>query len=235
MPRYISPLADKPSTRMSRDKDGLPVYTVNPAVLTPLRAKAVDQIKLHVQGTLVLVLVLMVITSGFNLLLGAVLALPAWILYMVVSWAVTAVFRCRTEIRMSVATISRTGWSRQHFDRKVTHSFVLYVHDKAQKEQRQQEEQIANAGAKGKVLRLKPYYADSYHVCLMHGTTRRDLVEVYSIKDAEAILQRLALCDALLNEAAGMGTAFHGAGQQEDRGAGGFDSTGRDQRTSGGF
>ncbi|MFM9926750.1 hypothetical protein VLK31_27455 [Variovorax sp. H27-G14] len=233
--RFLSPLAGKPATRMSRDKNGLPVFKIRTSVLTPLRAKAVDSIKSFVGGALMLFVVFTVFANDFNWMAGCVVAVPACAVYFMAGWTVTALFRQRTNIEMSVDALVRIGWRLKRYDRRYSHSFVLYVHDKAQDEQRAHEEKIAQAGAKGKVLRLKPYYADSYHVCLMHGTTRRDLVEVYSLKDAELILQRLALCDALLNEAAGMGNAFHGAGDREDRGAGGFGDAGRDHQAAGGF
>ena len=235
-PKFHSPLAGRPVTREARDADGLPIYTVRTSVLTPLRAKAVDQIKETAAALLIGLTFLTALTSGFNLLIVAVLAVPAALFYFVFGWMVSVLFRRRTDIELSATAISRLGvFGPKNFDRRITHSFVLYTHNKAQKEQREHEEKIALAGAKGKVLRLKPYYGDSYHVCLQHGTTRRDLVEVYDIREAEAILQRLAFCDGLLNDAIGLGAAFHGTGPHADRGAGGFHDQGTSGRAAGGF
>lgn len=241
--RFQPLLAGKPVTRQTRDENGQPVYTIKAAVLTPFCKKLVDSFKEHVAAFLVLAVGLVSIDAGWNVVVALVLAGPAVLVYAVTGLAITMLLRSRTSIEMRADSISKPGlFGRKRFDRAATHSFALYVHDKAQKEQREQEEKVAQAAAKGKVLRLKPYYADSFHVVMIYGTRRVDLLQVYGIKDAEAVLQRLALCDGLLDEAIGMGEKFHGTGGKQDRGAGGFNQqdgnagdAGSRNRAAGGF
>lgn len=201
------PLRGNPRTKLKRDRKKLPRFVIEPEELTPLRAKALDGFKSAAKGLLTVGAVLWVLEKpnpgGSDIVAAALLA---WLYYMgAVFWA-DVLLRKTTVIRMDTQTICVPGrFGRRRYDRNLEHQFALLLHDKAQEEARELDFKAREAASKGKLLKQKPYYGDSFHVVLVHGGHRRDLLTVYGLKEAAAIVARLQFCDRCLNEAVQMG------------------------------
>jgi hypothetical protein len=98
------------------------------------------------------------------------------------------------------------GW--RHYDRLLPHRFALVQHDWAQAEQENAEFQAAQAQRRGKLIRKRRWYSNSFHVSFDYIGQRNDVLTVYGQKKALAILTRLNACDNVLDALArrGQGT-----------------------------
>lgn len=203
----ISPLSRQPLTREFRTPDGHPAYRVTPHVLTPWRARIADACTTFFKVVLAFACVItffMLDTAGLiqaGLLVALYFAGGAGI-----RWVMRYAFRRRAEIVMTTEKIGVRRWFFwKWFPRQIEHRFSLQVHDAAQQEQRDLEFAVRKAASNGKVLRVTPYYADSFHVVLVLAGHREDLMTVYGAKDAAAVVARLQYLDRCLDAVIAMG------------------------------
>ncbi|MBV8978186.1 MAG: hypothetical protein JO261_04395 [Alphaproteobacteria bacterium] len=216
-----SPFAGKPATRQIADHNGAPGFQVQPRVLTPIRAMAVNW----------LTGIAVVAGVGYGLagvasspspdsgMLTAAVAVPlvgGFVLYE----ALRSLFRKRVQLmftldRFSVKTLF--GW--KHYDRLLPHRFALLQHDWTQAEQEQQEFQAALAQRRGKLIRKQRWFGKSFHVSFDYLGQRNDVLTVYGPKEAMAIVTRLNACDSVLDALArrGQGTPLTPADEWGDQ------------------
>ncbi|MGX1018154.1 hypothetical protein AB7M33_000830 [Pseudomonas sp. Y3 TE3536] len=199
-----SPLEGRPSTLQSTDEDGRLMFRVIPRELTPFRAKLADGISSAL---------------GLGLLAASVVSLPDWrhpdLSVLVTAfasaciggWALHLVarrsFRATTRIELNLDSIRVRrvlGWER--FDRRLEHRFALLPHDHTERERRSNELDTHEAAARGQVVQMPVYYGESFHVVLVYGGHRVDLLTVFGRQQAAAVVARLQYCDRLLEQEA---------------------------------
>ncbi|WP_372837478.1 hypothetical protein [Phaeovulum sp.] len=199
MENLKQPFEGEPQTREISATDGQGGYHVTVKVLTPRRAWAAD--------------IADVLTSLYVALILIGLTLNAPVLDWA-HWAATALFlglyygarpglrdmwRKTTKLRLDGQHIAI--WQDGHwvcFDRKLPHRFGILQHDYAPMEKLKDEFERQKAQMKRKVLFRKPYYGDSFIVCLEYLGQRHDLVTVYSRKEASAVVARLQACGEII-------------------------------------
>lgn len=199
-----SPLEGRPATFALTDEDCRLMFRVMPHELTPFRAKLADAISS---------------LCGLGLCAASLVAMPDWrhpdlsVLAIVIgsaavaSWALHLVarrsFRATTRIELNLDSIRVRrvlGWER--FDRRLEHCFALLPHDHTERERRSNELDTREAAARGQVVQMPVYYGDSFHVVLVYGGHRVDLLTVYGRQQAAAVVARLQYCDRLLDQEA---------------------------------
>ena len=180
------------------DDQGNPVLELETSELTPFRAKAVDSLAAFTTlGAVALSIYLLAQAGDKPELEQMIFALIA----VIVSYPVSLRFwrsllKTRTAIILTPDTIHFNGEKEQKtLSRMQDHSFSLRDHDKTLKEKRDHEFEIRRAQSRNQVLSKKPYYAESYHVVLIHMEQRHDLMEVFDKKSAHDVMAALKLCD----------------------------------------
>lgn len=91
------------------------------------------------------------------------------------------------------------------YDRSLEHRFSLLQHDDTENERRRHDLAVRKASAEGQVVQKTVYYGDSYHVVLSYAGHRVDLLTVYGLPQAAAVVARLQYCDRLLDQEAKRG------------------------------
>ena len=210
-----NPLSGLPVTFELLDGHGKPTFTIKPEELTPLSCKAADGFKFMI-GVILSITCVLAILDLPEFFVEPVLRtiVPAVIAYFALVWMFRCVLKRNTHIVMTTEAIRVRrwyGWMR--YNRNLDHQFALLNHDKMRDEQQRHEYEVRQASAKGKRIKKKAYYADSFHIVLVYAGHRRDLLTVYGQKQAVAIVTRLQYCDLRLNEAINMGS---GGGQTPD-------------------
>lgn len=204
--KFQNPLHGQPRTKESRDKSGHPLFIVEISELTPRRAKIRDEINELAGGLLLIFGLIVVLGSGFNLIAGAIFGVQALLVYWVFASTVTFLLKKETRIELTSDAIKLPGLIRnRHYARNMEHSFQLLAHDKTLEEQLKHDLEIREASTKGKVLQKKAYFGLSFHVVLVYAGHRVDVAEVYGIKEAGAIIDRLVYCDRVIDQALNMG------------------------------
>jgi hypothetical protein len=222
---FNKPLSGRPLTLESKDHHGQPIFKIKPEALTPFRCKAADAL-IQLTGFVLVIACALDIFNLLEIFVEPVLKVMAMALiaYVLLAWLFKTILKQTTSINMTTEAISIRrwyGWVRYH--RHLEHQFALLNHDKMRDEQQRHEYEIRQASAKGKVLRKKAYYADSFHIVLVYAGHRRELLTVYGQKEAVAIVTRLQYCDRRLNEAISMGAGSRQTPEEEwNSAAGGF-------------
>lgn len=204
---FVNPLAGYPATVEVDGADGVPSFHIAPQVLTPLCAKVRD----NAASVLSLVLWLailydMVTTTPLStteaITMVVIGIVGPHLLRRVVEWSLLA----RREIVMTAETIAVRGlFGWQSYSRHLEHRFALFVHDRAQREQRDNDYEVREAAGRGKAVAPAVYYGQSFHVVLVYAGHRVDLLTVFGERDAAAIIARLQYCDRCLDKALTMG------------------------------
>lgn len=203
---HISPLAGKPRTVMTIMKSGTPVFRVKARALTPRRARAADQ----VHSVLTVLWAIRCVVAFSNLPSRGLIEILVMVAMfgggsLVLRGTVRAAMASTTEIVLSADTIRFRRWLFwRNYNRRLEHHFALSLHEGAAEEARAMDIKSREAAAKGRVLKQKPYWGESFHVWLSYGGHPVILLDVYGPKEATAIVARLTYCDRALNEAIGM-------------------------------
>lgn len=190
-----------PYIREHRGTDGTVALTVTIRELTPCRAKIADRGAL-VSGLVFFCLLaygaVMVPTQSWQAWL-AVFALPLmsfpllWLVYRHLIAKRTLVEFTPEDFRVKTLL----GW--RHFDRRHAHAFALLPHDKAPDERDAHDLAMRKAQLKGKAIRKKRYYGDSFHLSYDYLGQRNDLMTIYGHKRALAVQARLRACDEVMD------------------------------------
>ena len=201
--RTKNPVSGFPRTWQFTDTDGNPVYRIKPRIYTPIRAKIRDNCLKGVAWIMALTCLFVILDSNnvdgafvgvLAIQAGQALAIFAMLIFY------TAL---RTErVVMSADVIAvRRWWGWKRFERNEPHMFYVTIHDWAVREHERIAEKVHEAAQKGKKLRIKAYFGQSFHIVLSYGGQRHDLMTVYGAKEADAVLGRLQYCDFRLDEA----------------------------------
>lgn len=204
--KFQNPLRGQPRTRQSSDKHGHPCFFVSINELTARRAKARDDMNDLAGGLLLILGLLVVLGTGLNVIAGAMFGVLALLVYWIFAAIITSLFKKATSVELHADAINLPGLVRaRRYARNMEHSFQLLTHDETFEEQLKHDLEIRNAAASGKVLQKTAYFGQSYHVVLVYAGHRVDIAEVYGIKEAGAIIDRLNYCDRVLDQALNMG------------------------------
>ena len=208
-PNFKNPLEGYPKTIETKGSDGLPSFRIQLRTLSPESAKrahgAADGAWLFFA-----VLVAAALYVG-RAHVGLVMCIGAFVLVMVVERFLLGIAEnvlCEhTEIVMSPKAIAvRRGRSQVHYNRLLKHRFALKEHDLTAWEQRAIEYRVRDASLRSnKAINPTVYYGQSAHVVLVYAGHRQDLLSVWGITIASAIVERLQYCDDCLNMALSMG------------------------------
>lgn len=198
-----SPLAGLPPTFETACPQGLPIFTLMPHELTPLRLKiahaAISISTALLTGGLIIALIN---ASNPPLRDMAAAALIVFAGSAFFGWAIPEALKVTMVIVMTTDTIKVRRLFRWHaYDRNIEHRFALLVHDKAREEQQQRDLILRQ----GQITNRPLYYSESFHIVLVYAGHRVDLMTVHGQKQAAAIIARLQYCDRRLNEAVRMG------------------------------
>lgn len=97
-------------------------------------------------------------------------------------------------------------WIRwRKFDRQLGHKFALIPHDKTLIEQDQHEYAQRQAQLAGKAIKPKRYYGQSCHLVFEYLGQRQDVMTIYGVKQGLRVLERMKVCDAMMDTALGKG------------------------------
>jgi hypothetical protein len=201
----IKPLSVWPQTVEFTTPDGLPAYRVSPHVLTPGRARVADACADVLQ-----VLIFVGCVHGFMSFYSSADMLMHAGAWLAVFLAVNALvrrciarpFRATTELVMTTENVGvKRGKRWVWFPRRIEHRFATIAHDRARREERENDVARQAASMQRQVARLSHYYTDSFHVALELAGHRYDLLTVYGPQDAAAVLVRLQYLDRLLDAA----------------------------------
>lgn len=207
----ISPFEGKPETRQIIDQNGRVRFEIEARELTPWRAKIVDALATF----FALVLTSVFVYAGFKypeecwvyiflapfmpFLFGAMFRL-----------GLTKSLRKQTLLVVSTNEFAvQKGQQWLKFDRRIDHRFSLLPHDKAKKETEDNEFAVRLAQSKGRVVRKKRYFGESFHLTYEYLGQRNDIAVIFGRKEALAVLTRLKACDTIMDMQANKGTPVH--------------------------
>ena len=204
--RTISPLDGYPSTRQITDAEDCLAYEISFRAPTPGCIRLTDAL-LDAWGTALVVLFgAVALRTDFDLHTMAIGGGAGAAAYFGVSLALKFVLQRKTKLTLSVGQVKTYPfpfWSRR-YDRK-NGGFAMFTHDLLVHEQRAHELAQAEAAHRGKVLRKKPLFGDSFHVVFFNGDQRVDVATIYGTKKANAVIRRLQYLDAALDHVARSG------------------------------
>jgi hypothetical protein len=226
-PSFKNPLEGYPQTIETKGTDGLPLFRIRLRTLSPERAKRAHE---AADGAWLFFAVLVAAALYVGRAhVGLVVCIGAFVLVMVAEHFLPRiadnVFCEHTEIVMSPKAITvRSGRSQVQYKRLLKHCFALKEHDLTAWEQRAIEYRIRDASLRNnKAINPTVYYGQSAHVVLVYAGHRQDLLTVWGITIASAIVERLQYCDDCLNKALSMGGSAHTPGDQWPEGPGGIE------------
>ncbi len=210
--KTISPLSGFPSTTQYINAQGQKEFKVAAWAPTPSCVRARDALLSCWAVVLVVYGLLVAARCNFDLVPIAVIAAAGGLAYGTVWVVLNAALRIYFNVRLTqdrVITNPFPFWSR-HYDRKEGCGFALAPHDLMLQEQRAHELAQAEAAHRGKVLRKKPIYGDSYVVIYWNGSQRVDIAVIYGVKAASAVVTRLQHLDHLLDHELRTGASSQG-------------------------
>lgn len=205
-----SPLEGAPRTKEHRDASNRSSFDISCDVLTPERVIVIDWLMNAFSRLLILSVIVLSNHENWQSIATAQWGIEAVVLYYATGILLRELLSKHTFIKMTPDHIVTHPLCsrRKYYDRKQEHTFTVIQHDRAIEESRKHEKEIAEASTRGRVLRKKQYFQDSFIVVYVNGHTRVDLCSVYDAKEAAAILNRLVYCDRVLNQQLGVGGGF---------------------------
>lgn len=200
-----NPMAGSPPTEQATDQAGRLIFRVKPRELTPAGAEFADRLGVFL-GVLSLVICALTV-SGWDdpdFLHSVAMLMAAALGYMALCCRDMCRVTTQVELRADSIRVKRwLGW--QSYDRGIEHRFSLLLHDHAEKERRCHDLAVRKAATEGRAVQKPVYYGDSYHVVLLYAGHRIDLLTVYGMPEAAAVVARLQYCDRLLDQEAKRG------------------------------
>jgi len=123
---------------------------------------------------------------------------------------------CHFGLRHIVARTSRVMFTPEHFihfgflkvrkyDRSLPHSFALFAHRKAGREEERLSYKESKSAGRWWQRAPKRYYGNSYHIAFQYMGQRHDLMTVYRHETASKILARLKASDEAMESKVGGG------------------------------
>ncbi|MFG0542151.1 hypothetical protein ACF8EA_18490 [Pseudomonas sp. YQ_5] len=204
-PDMQNPMAGNPPTEQATDQAGRMMFRVSPRELTPETAECADVLGLLLKFALVAAC-FFVLSSWSDPEFPRVTASIGTVAlgYLAIRWRQLCHTTTEIELRMGSIKVKRLFvW--QSYDRSLDHRFSLLQHDNTENERRRHDLAVRKASAEGRVVQKTVYYGDSYHVVLSYAGHRIDLLTVYGLPQAAAVVARLQYCDRLLDQEAKRG------------------------------
>lgn len=193
------PFEGEPHTEEVSTVDGTSEFQITVKAFTPLRARLADMADMLI-GLYVAFIIVGVILHTQRLDWANVIGgLFYFGLYYGARPELRDSWRKTTKLRLDgqhIAIWQDGGWTC--FDRKLPHRFGMLQHDYAPMEKLKNEYERQKAVMDRKVLFRKPYYGDSFIVCLEYLGQRHDLLTIYGRKEASAVVARLQACDEII-------------------------------------
>jgi hypothetical protein len=194
------PLDGNPPTREETDGNGNPEFHVNARVLTPLRAKAADQLGALTAFGGAVAAFLTATNHDYSPVVAALGAMAVWSLQSLLAKPWREALRRKVEL---VVTKDEFRFRRLFrwisFDRALEHNFALVVHDRAREERDRNELEMLKAQQQRKVAQPKRYYQESYHLTYQLLRQRNDITAIYGLPEARAMLARLRAIEDTIN------------------------------------
>jgi len=204
-----TPFEGFPRTIVLEDcDDGAPIkHIVTPRFQGPWLARVSDLIKWT----------LSIATAGGALYAGLHYDAPAWATMTGLVAAPSATFAASHFGLPKIITRSgRVIFTPEHFvhfglikvhkfDRSLPHSFALFNHHKAEREEERLSFKESKRAGKWWAWSPKRYYGNSYYVAFQYMGQRHDLMVVHKHKIAAQILARLKACDDAMEAKVGGG------------------------------
>ena len=203
----ISPFEGEPQTWSKTDEHGNPVMTVKICEMTPERVPWADGLAIFCTFTLIALSFYFLPEtepSHFWAWLGgmtALLFLHSWFVkyfYKIMVKETLAMFTPK-EFRIK----TKSGW--RHYDRTLTHRFVMMKHDRTREERERHDLKIRGAQRNGRDIQPKSIYSDSFHIIFEYLGQRIDVATVYKQARATAVAARMKACDKVMDTANKMG------------------------------
>ncbi|MDD2003617.1 hypothetical protein [Pseudomonas putida] len=201
-PGMQNPMAGNPPTEQATDQAGRMMFRVTPRELTPETAECADVLGLLLKFALVAAC-FFVLSSWNDPEFPRVTAAIGTVAlgYLAIRWRQLCHTTTEIELRMDSIRVKRLFvW--QSYDRSLDHRFSLLQHDDTENERRRHDLAVRKAAAEGRVVQKTVYYGDSYHVVLSYAGHRVDLLTVYGLPQAAAVVARLQYCARLLDQEA---------------------------------
>jgi hypothetical protein len=194
------PFDGNPPTREETDGNGNPEFHVNARVLTPVRAMMADKLgELTALGGCVAVFITAV-NHDHPPLVAVLLALAVWLLQSLFEKLWREALRRKVAIVVTKDEFRFRRWFRWiSFDRALEHSFALVPHDRAREERDRNELDMQKAQLRRTVAQLKRYYQNSYHLTYQLLRQRNDIIAIYGLPEARAMLSRLRAIEDTIN------------------------------------
>ena len=194
------PFDGKPPTREVTDGNGNPEFHVDARVLTPLRAKAADQLGALTAFGGAVAAFLTAANHDYPPVAAALAAMAVWSLQTLLAKLWREALRRKIEL---VVTKDEFRFRRLFrwisFDRALEHSFALVVHDRAREERDRNELEMLKAQQQRKVAQPRRYFQDGYHLTYQLLRQRNDVTAIYGLPEARAMLARLRAIEDTIN------------------------------------
>lgn len=222
---FKNPLEGYPHTVETKGPDGLPSFRISLQSLTPQRARlahgAADTASLCFLALSVYALWVTTAQVGIAQCMAALLLVV--VARRLLPRLAEIAFRQSGEIVMSANAVAvRRGRTWHRYNRLLDHRFALKEHDLTSWERREIEYRVREASTSGQAVNPTVYFGESVHVVLVYSGHRQDIVTVWGIAHASAIVERLQYCDDCLNKALSMGGAAQTPGDDWPDGPGGI-------------
>jgi hypothetical protein len=194
------PLDGKPPTRETTDANGNPEFHVDARILTPLRAMAADKLgALTAVGGSVAVF-MTAVNHDHPPLIAVVFAVAVWLLQPLLQKLWREALRRKVELVLTKDEFRfRRLFHWISFDRALDHGFALVPHDSARAERDRNELEMLKAQQLRKVAQPRRYFQDSYHLTFQLLGQRNDIIAVYGLPEARAMLTRLRAIEDTIN------------------------------------
>lgn len=210
-PQIVSPFDGEPLTTMVTGRNGaVGGVLVQPFVLTPRRAKCAD----FLGG--VSTVALTALSVGYVSLLNqpapyawVIAGLWAWPFIRLIQGAFRRLLRLPVALMFTPTHFSvKCGRGRPVvYDREEPHKFRLRPHEKAKEEAERHEILETRARMRGRVIKERKYYRDTFTLELVYRTYPCAVLDVMGEREAVRILARVKDVDEVMDQIMAMGDA----------------------------
>ncbi len=194
------PFDGKPPTRETTDGNGNPEFHVDARVLTPVRAIVADKLGALTACGGSMAAFFTAVNHDYPLVVTALGAIAVWSLRPLFEKLLRETLRRKVDL-----VVTKDGFRFRRlfrwisFDRALEHGFALVVHDRAREERDRNELEMLKAQQQRKVAQPKRYFQDSYHLTYQLLRQRNDVIAIYGLPEARAMLARLRAIEDTIN------------------------------------
>ncbi len=137
---------------------------------------------------------------------GGIILSPV-IVYLVVRFGFYEILKTSMCVVFTTEHITiKNTYSEKHFDRHQPHSFALYSHDKAEREEKRLSYLESKSKRRWWKGARKRYYNRSAVLSLEYFEQRNDIRVVFGAKECRSFLTRLRACDQIITRCAVKGS-----------------------------